>query len=220
MKKKCFFCGSEKTVKDGFSNGQQRYRCRECGRRFTDNHRIDPNKLYDEYLYGKQTYAQLSRRHGVSVSTIQRKLDKSAPSSLQQEGRSVVILMDTSYWGHDFGVVTIKDAHGKRVLWRKFIYRNERIAGYLEGVEYLERNGFTIRGVVCDGLKGLANSLEGRPVQYCQFHQVKYVRLKLTKHPENQAGKDLLELCGFMFRTDRESFVGFLKCGMTSTRTI
>ena len=61
----------------------------------------------------------------------------------------VVILMDTTYWGHNFGVVTIKDAHRKNVLWRKFIYRNERIADYLEGVKYLEDSGFEIKGVVC-----------------------------------------------------------------------
>lgn len=120
----------------------------------------------------------------------------------------VVILMDTTYWGHNFGVVTIKDAHRKNVLWRKFIYRNERIADYLEGVKYLEDSGFEIKGVVCDGLRGLIKALGRYPVQYCQFHQVKFVRLKLTKHPESEAGRELLDLCKFMFRTDKESFIG------------
>ena len=208
MQKKCFFCGSKKTVKDGFSNGQQRYRCRDCGRRFTDNHRIDECKLYAEYLDGKQTLTQLAVRHRVSISTIQRKLYKSRAPSLKTEPQKVVILMDTTYWGHDFGVVAIKDAHRKNVLWRKFIYRNERIADYLEGVKYLEDNELEIIGIVCDGLRGLIKSLGRYPVQYCQFHQVKYVRLKLTKHPESEAGKELLDLCRFMFHTDKESFKG------------
>lgn len=116
--------------------------------------------------------------------------------------------MDTSHWGHCFGVVTIKDAHSKQVLWRKFIYRNERVSDYLEGVAFIEDSGFIIKGIVCDGIKGLAKSLEKYPVQYCQFHQVKYVRLKLTKHPESEAAQELLELCKFMFKTDKESFVG------------
>lgn len=67
--------------------------------------------------------------------------------------------MDTRYCGHDFGVVAIKDAHRKNVLWRKFIYRNERIADYLEGVKYLEDNELEIIGIVCDGLRGLIKSL-------------------------------------------------------------
>lgn len=154
--------------------------------------------------------AQLADRHQVSISTIQRKLQKSRAPSLKTGACEVVILMDATYWGHNFGVVTIKDAHRKNVLWRKFIYRNERIADYLEGVKYLEDNHFRIKGIVCDGLRGLIRSLERYPVQYCQFHQVKFVRLKLTKHPESEAGKELLDLCKLMFHTDKESFIGAL----------
>ena len=29
---KCKFCGSEKLVKNGFMEGKQRYKCKECGR--------------------------------------------------------------------------------------------------------------------------------------------------------------------------------------------
>ena len=32
--------------------------------------------------------------------------------------------------------------------------------------------------------------------------------MKLTKHPESEAGRELLDLCKFMFRTDKESFIG------------
>ncbi len=129
---------------------------------------------------------------------------------MKTEPCEVVILVNATYWGHDFGVITIKDAHRKNVLWKKFIYRNERIADYSEGVKYLEDNHFRIKGIVCDGLCGLTRSLERYPVQYCQFHQVKFVSQKLTKHPESEAGKELLDLCRLMFRTDKESFIGAL----------
>ena len=48
--------------------------------------------------------------------------------------KSIVALMDTTYWGRKFGVVTIKDHLSGHVLWRKFIDRKERIEDYVEGI--------------------------------------------------------------------------------------
>ena len=76
MQKKCLFFDSKKIVKDGFSNGQQRYRCRDCGRRFTDKHRVDVNKIYVEYLEGKQTLTQLAERHLVSIKYYSTQTEK------------------------------------------------------------------------------------------------------------------------------------------------
>jgi hypothetical protein len=72
--------------------------------------------------------------------------------------KQVVVLMDTTYWGRNFGVVVSKDAHRKKILWRKFV-RYETLAGYQEGVERLENNGFQIKGAVCDGLRGMFSLL-------------------------------------------------------------
>lgn len=195
-------------MKDGSRNGRQRYKCRECGRRFTPTRRINKENLYADYISGKQTLAQLAERHRVSVSTIQRRLREAETPAFKPSVGDVVLLMDSSYWGSKFGLVAIKDAQRKHVLWRKFIYRHERVSDYLEGVEYLEKNGYAIKGIVCDGMRGLIKALSRYPVQYCQFHQAKYVQIKLTKHPESKAGQELLKLCAFMFRTDKESFVG------------
>ena len=67
--------------------------------------------------------------------------------------------MDTTYWGRNFGVVVFKDARSKRILWRKYV-KYETIADYVEGIEWLEAHNFIIEGVVCDGLKGLFQSLK------------------------------------------------------------
>lgn len=67
--------------------------------------------------------------------------------------------MDTTYWGNNFGVVMLMDAYRKRLLWRKFIYRRETIADYIEGIHWLEEKRFRIHGIVCDGLRGLAQAL-------------------------------------------------------------
>lgn len=62
--------------------------------------------------------------------------------------------MDTTYWGRNFGLMVIKDALRNKILWRKYV-RHETIADYMEGIEWLQSNGFEIYGAVCDGMKGL-----------------------------------------------------------------
>jgi len=74
MHKKCFFCGSKDLVKDGFVNGRQRLKCKSCGKRFIYNKRLSNNKLYKEYLEGKQSVSQLANKYGKSSKTIARHL--------------------------------------------------------------------------------------------------------------------------------------------------
>ena len=119
--------------------------------------------------------------------------------------------MDATYWGNNFGVLLIVDAYRKRLLWRKFLDKKETIADYLEGVEWLRENNFKIRGIVCDGLRGLAQSLSQYKVQYCQFHQVKTVVEYLTKNPQTEAGQELLKIAYLLCHTDKESFEGMLE---------
>lgn len=125
--------------------------------------------------------------------------------------KDVVVLMDATYWGHRFGVLVFKDAHRNKILWRKFLSKKETVADYIEGVEWLENNGFNILGLVCDGLKGLATALSKYKVQYCQFHQVKTVKFYLTSKPELQAPKELLHIALQLCHTDKESFVGMFE---------
>ena len=211
MTKICFFCGSSFVVKDGHYLGVQRYRCRSCGKRFINKKRLSSEQLYDEYLHGKQTLSQLSHRHKVSVSTIQRLLRKVRTPPLVSSQNDVVVLMDATYWNNRFGVLAFKDAHRKCVLWYKFLYRHETVEDYRIGVNWLEEHHYNILGIVCDGLKGLFRALERYPVQYCQFHQIKTIQTKLTKHPESAAGRELLELAYQLTRTDKESFEGALQ---------
>ena len=120
--------------------------------------------------------------------------------------KHVVIQMDTTYWGRNFGLMVIKDAYRNKILWHKFV-RYETISGYLEGVEWLRENGFKIYGVVIDGLRGLGESLKLYPVQLCQFHQMMTVRHYLTSNPDIEASQKLLSLVNSMVRMDKKSFV-------------
>lgn len=124
--------------------------------------------------------------------------------------KEVVILMDTTYWGRNFGALLIVDAYRKRLLWRKFLDKKETIADYLEGIEWLIEHDFKIHGIVGDGLRGLAQSLCKYKVQYCQFHQVKTIDEYLTKNPQTEAGKELQSIAHLLCHTDKESFEGAL----------
>ena len=35
--------------------------------------------------------------------------------------KQVIIQMDTTYWGRNFGLMVIKDALRKKILWRKYV---------------------------------------------------------------------------------------------------
>ena len=106
--------------------------------------------------------------------------------------------------------MVIKDSFRNRILWYKFV-RHETIADYLGGVEWLESNGFTIHGIICDGMRGLFHALSRYPVQMCQFHRMMIVRRHLTSKPELPASRELLRIAGTMFHTDRDTFAGRLE---------
>ncbi|MCL2416564.1 MAG: hypothetical protein FWD02_01345 [Bacteroidales bacterium] len=217
MVKKCFFCGSRSTQKNGHNRGVQLYRCKACKRQFLDTKRLDKKVLYSEYLFGKQTLKQLSVKHQVSSKTIQRKLHQYTSQRLISRDKSVVVLMDATYWGWSFGVIAFKDFRTKKILWHKYIRKKETLSDYQEGVDWLGKYGFVIDGIVCDGLRGIFTLFSCCPVQMCQFHQISIVRRYLTKEPELEASKELWDIVKLMTRTDKESFVGmFLSWECTS----
>jgi len=198
---KCFFCGSSAVVKNGHKSGRQLYLCKSCGRQFVGGRRLSTPDLITEYVEGKQTIAQLSKSHGVSKSTIWRRLSGMRHIRVVPSEKDVVIQLDTTYWGRGFGLMVIKDVFRKRILWRKFV-RNETLSDYMEGVSWLRQNGFCIYGAVCDGFKGLILSLS----EMCQFHQMMIVRRYLTKAPELDASKELLQLVKRMTEMNGQEF--------------
>ena len=197
-------------VRKGIWRGSQRWFCKKCKHYFTGHREQDFHSLFEEYISGKQTLLQLAEKHSVSVSTIQRRLRTVHSTRLISKDKDIVVLMDTTYWGRDFGIVMLYDCYRKKLLWRKFINRKEVVADYLEGIDWLEQHHFKIYGIVCDGLRGLAKSLMRYKVQYCQFHQVKTICSYLTQKPKTEAGKELRKIALLLCHTDKESFEGIL----------
>jgi len=71
--------------------------------------------------------------------------------SKTQLPRGGVLLMDTTFCGRDWRVLIIMDAQTGMDLWKKFV-KNERLADYRKRVDYIELQGYIVRGIVCDGL--------------------------------------------------------------------
>lgn len=123
--------------------------------------------------------------------------------------KDVVILMDTTYWGRNFGLMIIKDAFRNKILWYKFV-KNETFADYKEGVEWLRDHKFKIYGIVCDGMRGLFKEFKFYRIQMCQFHMIMIVRRYLTGNPDLPASKELLSIANKIAKTDRDTFASSL----------
>ena len=185
---------------------RQNYLCKSCGKQFIFRKRIDSQQLYHEYIFGKQTLKQLSVQHKVSVSTIQRKFSSIRSTRIISSSKHVIVLMDATYWGRNFGVLIMKDSRTGKILWRKFIFRKETLSDYREGLEWLLANNFKIDGIVCDGLRGMFQMFSCYRVQMCQFHQVRIVKRYLTQNPELEASVELLGIVRLLCHTDKEGF--------------
>ena len=105
----------------GFYKGVQRYKCASCGKRFIGGKRSDDDLIWHEYLHGKQTYLQLSKKNNCSTKTIQRKID-AIKTQRQTTFTSVAnVLMDTTYFGKKFGVMVFKDSITGQILFKQYV---------------------------------------------------------------------------------------------------
>jgi len=126
--------------------------------------------------------------------------------------------MDTTYWGRRFGVMLFKDAITKENLLKYYV-KTETNFLYRQGIDELRSRGYVIKAVVCDGRRGLIQSLGSIPVQMCQFHQSAIIRRYLARNPKMPAAIELKEVTAMMKQTDKESFEGVLKEWHTRWKT-
>ena len=181
------------------------YKCYICKKQFSEGSRLNSAIIWEEYTRGKQTYKQLAKKYNCSQRTIQRKVDLHVITEPEKRPRKVVVLMDTTYWGRNFGVMLFKDAYTKENLLKYYV-KTETNSLYIQGVKELQSKGFEVLAIVCDGRKGLLQSFDNIPVQMCQFHQVAIIRRYITKNPKIPASIELKEFDALLKMTDKESF--------------
>lgn len=120
-------------VRNGLRVRFHLYKCKSCGRQFYGGNRRNKQQIISDYIDGKQTLEQLSKKYGVSARTIRRDLSDMRYIQKISRYKQVSIQMDTTYWGHDFGLLAIKDSVRKKILWHKYV-THETISAYMEGV--------------------------------------------------------------------------------------
>lgn len=117
----------------------------------------------------------------------------------------VVLLIDTTYFDC-FGVMVFRCYYRRRNLMWRFV-EQESNTGYVEGISELEKHGYVILAVVCDGKRWLLGLISKKyPAQLCQFHMVKTVTRYITRYPILPAGKELLWITRSLKNSTEEEF--------------
>ena len=78
-------------------------------------------KLWIDYVDGKQTYQQLSDKHGWSKRWTQKLIDRYVGWSVEaivpiENDNKVVVGMDSSYWKRSLGVMVFRDLYRQQNL--------------------------------------------------------------------------------------------------------
>lgn len=183
------------------------YKCHVCGKQFSAGNRINSSHLWYEYLHNKQTYKELSIRFHISESTVKRKLrvvkEDWMPIIPQRSG---YLLLDVTYFGRNRGVFVAMDVDTGVVIYRKYV-RHECLKDYAECVSHLEKQGYIVKGMVIDGMRGLFRHFSDYQVQMCQFHQCAIIRRYLTLNPKLEAGRELSAMMKTLSCSSEEEFI-------------
>ena len=167
------------------------------------------SELWALYQANKQTVGEIAAIASKSPSTIKRRLRKIAIKWEQPrlDGMSGYVHLDVTYWGRNWGVLLALDDATCRPLYVAFV-KHETVADYVQAVETVTRMGYTIQGIVIDGMRSLFERFGGvYKVQMCQFHMRSIVDRYLTKNPRLKAAVALKELMGRLTAMEKAEFV-------------
>lgn len=205
-KLKCPVCGDAHTVKNGKRKGIQTYLCKGCGYQFRNNTGVSRDALWRNYQEGKQTISELATAHGVSDSTIKRRLREIEKEWVQpQLAGGGYVHLDATYWGRNWGVMLALDEGSGKPLYMAFI-AHEKVQDYVDAIRSIEERGYTIKGIVIDGMKRLFSEFSSYKIQMCQYHMMQIVRRYLTRHPRLVAARELKVLVDNIANEDGAEF--------------
>jgi hypothetical protein len=66
----------------------------------------------------------------------------------------VILLIDTTYFGHNFGIIVFRSSHNGIPICT-MIVDYETVAQYQAIEQKIEKAGWNVQGIVCDGRRGL-----------------------------------------------------------------
>lgn len=190
----------------------QRYLCNFCNHSFQNKHRQkrQEKELFNQYIWQRQTYADLANKYDRSTKWVQRKLDAVVTKNVVKiNDRNIIIVADATFFSKKNGLCVFREPNLKKNVWWKFT-DCERMRIYEQGKIHLEKNGFTIKAVVLDGRRGVRDVFRDKPAQMCHFHQKQIVRRYLTDSPKLEASIELKNIMATLSKTDEWVFTNEL----------
>lgn len=170
------------------------------------------NKLWNEYVHGKQTAAELGRKYGKCRQWVSKQLNEINGNDKQIiniSPQSIVAIADTTFFTRSYGVSIFRDPNKKRNLIWKEVY-SETPGQYMQLRNELELKGIVLKAIVLDGKRGVRQVFSDIPVQMCQFHQVAIVIRYLTRRPQLEASKELRQVVLQLARSTEQDFKNLL----------
>lgn len=147
---------------------------------------------------------------GVSARTITKRLDTVVVPEKVHRPRSVVVVMDVTFFGREYGVLVARDPNARENLHVHEL-RHETKLEYRTARADLEKKGYTLQAVVLDGRRGIPSVFADIPVQICQYHQWKTIRRYLTLRPKLESHKALLNIAGRIAKSTEREMRGLLE---------
>lgn len=144
-------------------------------------------------MRGKQTKEQLGKSLGRTPRTVTKFLDAAPLPEKVHHPRTVVLVVDATYFGREYGVLVARDPVAKENLYIAEL-RHETKLEYTLLRKHIESLGYRLAAVVLDGRRGIPKVFEGIPIQICQYHQWSIVRRALTTRPKLESHKALLAI--------------------------
>lgn len=162
-------------------------------------------KLWNAYVWKRQTVRQLAKQYHKSEKWIRTQLDNTSVTRSRIPSEPVVVIADTTFYKRTFGVCVLRSPHLKKnLIWQA---AEREAANVYRGCRWkLEQQGFEITAAVIDGKPGLIPVFWDVPIQMCHFHQIKIVTRHLTSRPKLPAGQALRILTLTLSRTTEEEF--------------
>ena len=206
--KKCVFCNSINVKKDGSQNGIQRWKCKDCNKKFQANKKSLPKEeIFCSFVFHKQTFTELSESYHIRHRTLQKIFDEYVLEEKIHRPRVIYLVVDGTYFGETgtsnaFCLVVFRDEENKEDVWWKFC-DVETYEVYREGKDYIESLGYIIKGITADGLPLIRNVFRDTRFQMCLVHMERIIIRGTTKFPILEAGKVLLAISSTLHTTNK-----------------
>jgi len=166
-------------------------------------------KIWEEYVWHRQTLNQLAEKYKHSYQWIRKQLDLAPITDADLSPQKIIAVTDTTFFGRGYGILVIRCPRLKRNL---IFYEvsSETPEEYLKARRNLESRGYVIEAAVIDGKRGILSVFSDIPVQLCQFHQIAIGRRYLTSKPKLEAGQELRALTLTLTISNEKTFGALL----------